>query len=86
MQPHRHGARGRNQQRKAIDLGFEIAAEQVQPVVLRLAGELFALGRTFVIGAGLALKVMDHLMNENPSRVRNVRNAPQRDGTMMDIK
>jgi hypothetical protein len=49
------GARRRNQQRKAVDLklGFKIAAEQMQPIVLRLAGELFALGRAFVSGAGL---------------------------------
>jgi hypothetical protein len=50
-----HGARSRNQQRKVIDLklGFKIEAEQVQPMILRLASEIFALGRAFVSGAGL---------------------------------
>jgi hypothetical protein len=34
-------------------LGFKIAAEQMQPIILRLAGELSALGRAIVSRAGL---------------------------------
>jgi hypothetical protein len=55
VQPHRHGAGTRNQQRKAIDLklAFKIAAELVEPFILRLVSELFALRRAFASGAGL---------------------------------
>src|SRR3954464_10145802 len=67
VKAHGHGAGRRNQQRKAVNLklGFKIVAKQVQPIVLRLISELFALGRTFVSCAGFVLKVMDHLMNQN---------------------
>ena len=67
VKAHCHRARGRNEQRKTVDieLTFEVAAEQVQPLFLRFVCEFFSLRGAFVFRPGFVLKMMDHLMYEN---------------------
>src|SRR5262245_55357340 len=60
-------AAGAHQQRHAIDLEFvrQVAAEQTEPLALRLVGGPLARLRAFVLQSGDVLQVMDQLVHQH---------------------